>query len=109
LIIARCRRESLLTRALTPALRLCIARHADQSQRLFSARPRHEVKKKRMTANEETPAPINEATPEEEELLERSSAPTVRDLRAAAKDLLTIIEAEPDSTPPNDGPQQEEV
>jgi hypothetical protein len=30
-------------------------------------------------------------------------------LRAAAKDLLTIIEAEPDSTPPKDGLQQEEV
>jgi hypothetical protein len=62
-----------------------------------------------MTVNEETPAPINEVTPEEEELLERSIAPTVRDLRAAAKDLLTIIEAEPDSTPPNDGLQQEGV
>jgi|RhiMetdeSRZDD1v2_1073273.scaffolds.fasta_scaffold1477239_2 hypothetical protein len=62
-----------------------------------------------MIANDENPAPIPEATPEEEALLERSSAPTVRDLRAAAKNLLTIIEAGPDSTPPNDGPQQEEV
>ncbi len=62
-----------------------------------------------MIANEENPALIQEDTPEEEALLERSSAPTVRDLRATAKDLLTIIEAEPDSTPPNDGLQQEEV
>jgi len=37
-------------------------------------------------------------------LFERSSAPTIRDLRAAAKDLFTTTEAEagPDSTPPND-------
>jgi hypothetical protein len=60
-----------------------------------------------MIANEENPALIHEDTPEEGALLERSSAQTVRDLRAAAKDLLTIIEAEPDSTPPNDGLQQE--
>jgi len=62
-----------------------------------------------MIANEENPALIQEDTTEEEALLERSSAPTVRDLRAAAKDLLTIIKAEPDSTPPNDGLRQEEV
>ena len=62
-----------------------------------------------MITNDENPAPIPEATPEEEALLERSSAPTVRDLRTAAKDLLTIIEAEPDSTPPKDGLRQEEV
>jgi hypothetical protein len=62
-----------------------------------------------MITNDENPAPIPEATPEVEALSERSSAPTVLDLRAAAKDLLTIIEAEPDSTPPNDGLQQEEV
>jgi hypothetical protein len=53
--------------------------------------------------------PLQEGAPEEETLLERSSAPTARDLRAAAKDLLTIIEAEPDSTPPKDGLQQEEA
>jgi len=59
-----------------------------------------------MIANEENPAPIPEAAPEEA-LLERSSAPTVRDLRAAAKDLFKTTEAESDSTPPNDGlPQQ---
>ena len=67
------------------------------------------MKKKRMTVNEETPPLINEVTPEEEELLERSSAPTVRDLRAAAKDLFKTAEAEPDSTPPNDGLLQEKV
>ncbi len=57
-----------------------------------------------MIANEENPASIPEATPEEEALLERSSAPTVRDLRGAAKDLFTNIGVEPDSTSPNDGP-----
>ena len=63
----------------------------------------------RMIANEETPAPIHGTAPEEEALSERSSAPTVRDLRAAAKDLFTTpeAEAEPDSTPPNgELPQQ---
>jgi hypothetical protein len=50
-----------------------------------------------MIANEENPAPIHEATPEEEALLERSSAPTLRDLRARAKDLFTAIEADPAS------------
>jgi len=57
-----------------------------------------------MIANEENPAPDRETTPEEEALLERSSAQTVRDLRAAAHGLLTTTEAEaePDSTPPND-------
>jgi len=57
-----------------------------------------------MIANEKTPAPIHETAPEEEALLERASAPTVRDLRSAAKDLFTTTEAEAelDSTPPND-------
>ncbi|HEV2663903.1 MAG TPA: hypothetical protein VG324_03285, partial [Blastocatellia bacterium] len=41
-----------------------------------------------MIANGENPAPDHEATPEES-LLEKSSAPTVRDLRAAAHGLLT--------------------
>jgi hypothetical protein len=61
------------------------------------------VKKKKMTVNEENPAPIHEIAPEEEALFEKSSAPTVRDLRAAAKDLFTTAEAEAgsDSTPPN--------
>jgi hypothetical protein len=62
------------------------------------------VKKKRMTVNEENPAPIHETAPEEEALFERSSAPTIRDLRAAANDLFTTTEAEagPDSTPQNE-------
>lgn len=57
-----------------------------------------------MTVNEENPAPIHETAPEEDTLFEKSSAPTIRDLRAAAKDLFTAAEAEagPDSTPPND-------
>jgi hypothetical protein len=68
--------------------------------------PREEAPK-RMIANEEKPEPIRVATSEEEALLERSSAPTLRDLRDAAKDLFTNIEAEPDPTSPNDGrPQQ---
>jgi hypothetical protein len=61
-----------------------------------------------MIANEVNPAPTHEATPEEE-ALERSSAPTVRDLRAAAKDLFKTTDAEPDSTRPNDRlPQAED-
>lgn len=55
-----------------------------------------------MISNEENLAPIHEAMPEEEALLERSSAPTLRDLRDVAKDLFTTIEAEPDSASPND-------
>jgi hypothetical protein len=56
-----------------------------------------------MIANEKTPAPIRETAPAEEELLQKASAPTVRDLLAAAKDLFTTTEAEadPDSPPPN--------
>jgi len=60
-----------------------------------------------MIANEERPALVSEATPEEEALLERSSAPTLRDLRAGAKDLFTNIEAETDSTSPDDRPLQQ--
>jgi hypothetical protein len=68
--------------------------------------PREEVKK-RMIANEEITEPIHVATSEEEALLERSSAPTLRDLRGGAKDLFTNIEAEPDPSSPNDRrPQQ---
>lgn len=55
-----------------------------------------------MTVNEENPAPIHETASEEKALMERSSAPTVRDLREAAKDLFTTTEEESDSTPPND-------
>ena len=50
-----------------------------------------------MIANEENPVRIHEATPEEEALLESSSAPTVRDLREWADGLLTIIEPDPAS------------
>jgi hypothetical protein len=59
-----------------------------------------------MIANEERSALVSEATPEEEALLERSSAPTLRDLRALAKDLLTYIEAETDSNSPDDRTSQ---
>jgi hypothetical protein len=55
-----------------------------------------------MISDEENPAPTDEAAPEERNLLERSSAPTVLDLRAALKDLFKTVEEEPDSTPPND-------
>jgi hypothetical protein len=55
-----------------------------------------------MIANENNPLRIDEATPEEKARLERSSAPTLRDLRVAAEDLMASIAAEPDSTSPND-------
>jgi hypothetical protein len=62
-----------------------------------------------MIANEVIPAPTRTATPEEEALLERASAPTLRDLREATKDLLTTIEAETDPSPHDDGlPQQDD-
>jgi len=60
-----------------------------------------------MIANEERPALVPEATPEVEASLERSSAPTLRDLRVGAKDLFTNIEAETDSTSPDDGPSRQ--
>ncbi|HEU0174758.1 MAG TPA: hypothetical protein VFV58_10885 [Blastocatellia bacterium] len=60
-----------------------------------------------MIANEENPAPDQEATPEEEELLKRATAPTVRDLRAAVKDLFKAVDAEPNSTSPDDRLQQQ--
>jgi hypothetical protein len=60
---------------------------------------------------EKNPAPVPEATPPSEEdiaLLERASAPTVRDLREWAKDLLRAIEAEMELTSPGDGLQRQE-
>ena len=57
--------------------------------------------RQRMIPNEEKSAQVYETKIEEEGLLERSIAPTLRDLRAAAKDLLIIPLAEPDSTLPN--------
>ncbi|HEX5082596.1 MAG TPA: hypothetical protein VFY40_11160 [Blastocatellia bacterium] len=59
---------------------------------------------------EKNPAPVHEATPPSEEgktLLERASAPTVRDLREWAKDLLRTIEAEMELTSPDDGLQRQ--
>jgi hypothetical protein len=62
-----------------------------------------------MIANEVIPAPTLMATPEEEALLERASAPTLRDLREAPKDLLTTIKAETDPSSPDDGlPHQDD-
>jgi hypothetical protein len=59
-----------------------------------------------MIADKKNPALIHEAMPEEEDLLKRSSAPTLRDLRGAAEDLFTT-EAEPGPAPPDDRfPQQ---
>jgi hypothetical protein len=60
-----------------------------------------------MIVNEENPALTHEAAPEEEALLERSSAPTLRDLRGAAKDLFMTIESEPDPVSSDDRPQQQ--
>ena len=60
-----------------------------------------------MIANEKNLALNQETTLEEEELLKRSSAPTVLDLRAALKDRFADIESALDSTSPNDRlPQQ---
>jgi hypothetical protein len=62
-----------------------------------------------MIASEVIPAPTRKATPEEEALLERASAPTLRDLREATKDLLTTIEVETEPSSPDDGlPEQED-
>ena len=62
-----------------------------------------------MIDNELIPAPTRKATPEEEALLERASAPTLRDLREGTKDLLATIEAETDPSWPDDGlPRQED-
>lgn len=47
-----------------------------------------------MIVSEENPARIEEPTPEEETKLEKSQAPTLRDLRAAARDLLIKIATE---------------
>jgi hypothetical protein len=61
---------------------------------------------KMMIANKKNLVLNQEATMEEE-LLKRSSAPTVLDLRAALKDLFADVEAELDSPSPDDGfPQQ---
>jgi hypothetical protein len=62
-----------------------------------------------MIANEVIPAPTRKAAPEEEALLERASAPTLRDLREATKDLLTTIEAETDQSSADERlPQQDD-
>jgi hypothetical protein len=58
--------------------------------------------------NKDNPAPVAGTTQDEEELSERASAPTLRDLRAWAKDLLKTLEKEADLTPPDDGPSQQE-
>jgi hypothetical protein len=54
-----------------------------------------------MIPSEKNPAPNPEITPEEE-LVERASAPTVRDLRERVKDLFTTIEEDPGATSPDD-------
>jgi len=58
-----------------------------------------------MISSEKNPAPNPEITPGEElveELVERASAPTVRDLREAVKDLFTTIEKDLGATSPDD-------
>lgn len=47
-----------------------------------------------MAVYEESSAETEQITPEEESLLERSSAPTIRDLRDAAEDLLAAVAAD---------------
>jgi hypothetical protein len=44
--------------------------------------------------NKDYSAPVVGTTQDEEALSERASAPTLRDLRARAKDLLTTLEKE---------------
>ena len=51
-----------------------------------------------MIANDDNSARIYKITEEEEALLERSSAPTLRDLRAAPKEQFSAIAVEPDLT-----------
>jgi hypothetical protein len=52
-----------------------------------------------MIAAKVNPASISKRLPEEEEaLLERASAPTLRDLRTAAEGMFTNVEAETDSS-----------
>lgn len=43
-----------------------------------------------MAINQEDPARLGEAAPEDQALLERASAPTLRDLRQAAGELLAL-------------------
>jgi hypothetical protein len=56
-----------------------------------------EEAEKRMIAQEENSARANQAASEEKTLLERSGTPTLRDLRAAAKNLIATIILEADS------------
>lgn len=53
-----------------------------------------EEAEKEMAVYEESSAETEQITPEEESLLERSSAPTIRDLRDAAEDLLAAVAAD---------------
>ena len=66
---------------------------------------------KTMIADKEILAPVHPDAMEEEELMEKSSAPTVLDLRAALKELFAdldkVIEAERNSASPNDMPAQQ--
>lgn len=56
-----------------------------------------------MIASEENSAGITDPMPQDNSLQEKSSAPTVRDLRAAATDLLINLAEVPDAsrTDPN--------
>lgn len=54
-----------------------------------------------ITNQENSERTCQDALAEEEVLLKRSSAPTLRDLRAAAKDLLATMAMEPNSALPN--------
>jgi hypothetical protein len=61
-----------------------------------------------MIAAKENPAPVLETTPEQEALLKRASAPTLRDLRTAAKCLFPNAETETDSPSMDDSLSQQE-
>ncbi|HEY8461356.1 MAG TPA: hypothetical protein VIM99_13295 [Blastocatellia bacterium] len=55
-----------------------------------------------MITDKEKTSPRHEVALEEESSLERYSAPTVRDLRAAPKDLFMDADAESQLAPPDD-------
>ncbi|HMV51672.1 MAG TPA: hypothetical protein PLD20_25420 [Blastocatellia bacterium] len=51
-----------------------------------------------MTNNQEEPARLSEAASEDKALLERASAPTLRDLRQAAGELLALCRPSSNTT-----------
>jgi hypothetical protein len=73
----------------------CAARRAKEIQSTNNGIEKEEQK---MIANEESLSRKSETASEEVMLLEKSCAPTLRDLFAAAKDQFLTLPVEPDST-----------